>query len=267
MRFTLVDAITLLMSLLSSNLFADSTIPRSSLSLYGSSNAAQLNGFFQVPAGGRPGTSSSQQPSFGELGITQSTFYQLGFDYDSTLLGIYGQYQHLRPKAHDTLDQNVTTHGIYLPAGSSVASDNKFDLYRLGFDHKFYYLNNDLDIYPEIELTGLHFAYNFTTPNVASTRSFHSMAERVGFGADYRLNSNVYFSGNVATSIPSLSNLQVQTANVDANVSVFKTKVVDTIVYAGVGYEKIHFTDKQALPNDISLIASPMAEVGLKFTF
>jgi len=165
------------------------------------------------------------------------------------------------------LDQTIVTHGITLPAGTSVGSDNKFDLYRLGFDHKFYFFNNDLDVYPEIELTGLHFSYRFYSPGIDSTRAFHSMTERLGVGSDYHLNRFVYLSGNVASSIPSLSNLQVQTAKVDVNWNVYKMRDVQTTLYTGVGYERIQFKDKQTFPNDIKLTAAPTAELGIKFTF
>lgn len=238
----------------------------SNFTVYGSGNFAPLSGFIQVPAGGTPGTSSIEKPTFNQLGLTQTSFYQLGFEYDNDWLGFYGQYQHLRPAGHEYLNENITTHGIFLPKNTSVASDNKFDLYRVGINHRFF-LSDKFVLAPELEITSLHFAYEFATPILHSSRAFHSMTERLGLEVEYYLSKSIYLSGNAATSIPKTSNLQVQTANADVNFKIAKNKDFETTVFTGVGYEKIHFEDKQTLPNNINLVASPMAELGIKFSF
>lgn len=229
---------------------------------YISGNWAPLSGYLQIPAGGVPGSSSIARPRLSEIGINQSPFFETGAVFDSGILGIYGIYQYLRPTGNRILDQNITTHGINIIQGTSISTDNKFDLYRIGIFHSFGLFN--FSIYPELEGTLLNFNYQISTPAVATSRGFNSLTFRVGLGASLQLTSFVGFMASAETSIPNVMNLQVQTAKAEVDFTVYQQLMFQLKLFGNVGYERIYFEDHQTLPNKIDVRAFPVVAVGIR---
>lgn len=237
------------------------------VSFYAYDNIANVNGFIQIPSGGKPGTSSSQRPTFSELNLNKLTYAQFGFTSDWDLFGIYGEYQFIRPTTDSILNQTITTHSLTIPAGTRIQTDSKFDLYRLGINHKFYFMDDRLTLYPALELTGVDFSYQVKTPTQTTTRAFRRGTIRIGGGADYKVNQYLTLSANAATSIPGISGLQLQTANVDATINLFKVNQMQVALVTGLGFEHIEIKDNQELPNHARLNLSPIAHIGFKISF
>jgi len=82
------------------------------IDVQGSFNYGPIDGFFQTPAGGRPGTSSARRPKFDELGIDDVAFYDTRLTVEWRSLLVYGGYEFIRLSGSDTLSQTVIGHGV-----------------------------------------------------------------------------------------------------------------------------------------------------------
>lgn len=248
-----------------------SWLPQSS-TFYGDVGYAfsPFDGYIQLPLGGMLYTSSPERPRFDELSIDHATLYEAGFSVDWPALGIYGTYQNDRPNGEGILPSTLVTYGHTIPAGTLTDTETSFDLYSLGVDHKFYFLDDRLAIYPEAEYTALDFNYNLSVPGAPAMgvqRGFVPSTARLGLGAEYRVNKVMSLSVNGLSSIPGTTNLQVQTVEGDANFKVIDHPHISTSLFAGVGYERIDFEDHASMPNHIDMQMAPLVRVGIKINF
>lgn len=238
------------------------------LTVYATDQFADAKGFIQIPTGGKPGTTSSNRPTLNELGINNfNPFYQIGLLLGWQQSGWYGEYQNSKSHANATLTQDLITHNFFLPAGTAITTTNRYDLYRLGYYRRYLFCAKRFLVAPEVEITAFNFDYHFNAPAQVRGRSFCPMTARFGVGGEYLLNTYLSVIFNGASSIPSVFNLQIQTANLDLSWNFHPCQRLHTSVYGGIGYQRIDFKDKQEVPNHIEVTQGPIGRVGLRFTF
>ncbi len=240
------------------NTNASPLIPQSA-SIAGTFLTGPINGFVQIPDGGRIGTSSPRRPTFSELGIHHSNNYdfEAGINWDN--ISLYGGYQYIRPHGSATLDETVITHGKTIQAGSNVSANLKFDWYRLGSKYNFYLLQNKLILAPLAEADVLNFGYNI--PDFIEPRKFNSVAVRIGLYGAYYFKSQFFVDAKIASSIPIL-NLNIVTAEAKLNYTFFNKTHVAPSIFIGFEFNYLNFEDQQTFPNHIQF-NQPMILAGL----
>lgn len=230
-------------------------------------NYANINySFIQIPAGGAPGSTSANRPTFDQLGIKNNTNYNIRIHANWDVWGVYSMYNYNRPKGHSVLSQNLLTHSLYLPAGTAVSANTRFDLYRLGLTYNLALSNKQWQIYPLAEGTLLAFNYNLQSSAATTQRGFNQATVRFGIGGKYHFTPKLVWDFEVASSIPRMLNLDVKTANTHLDYSIFQTQSQSTSIFAGIAYTRIDFTDRQTVPNHICLVEWPSSEIGLQVT-
>src|SRR4051794_13083353 len=88
-----------------------------------------VSGFAQTPAGGNPGTSSRNRPTFSELDIHDSINAEASLEASWREHGIYGGGNFIRLDGKSELDESLVSRGTTFPAGDQVRSDVQLDWY------------------------------------------------------------------------------------------------------------------------------------------
>lgn len=256
----------LLLLLLPTTLLAATDNNSAQISLTAWINYASINnGYMQIPIGGTPGTSSIDRPTFGELGINNTTNYNFEIAADWRNWGLYGIYNYNHPSRSAVLAQSLTTHGVTIPAATAINTDTKFDLYRIGLKYTFNLLNDRWQIYPLVEAAILNFNYEIQSAPATTSRRFNQATPRLGVGGKYFFTPTFYWDFELASSI-GISNLSIQTGNTHLGYTIFANKSQNANLFTGITYTRINFQDSQTMPNHINYAAWPGAEIGLRVT-
>lgn len=226
---------------------------------------APVTGFAQIPLGGQPSTSSVKQPSFSSVGIKHANLGDFQLDLTHNAWGAFLNYQIQQPSGHAVLQQNLITHGVLFPAGTAVNASFKFNLLTGGVYYNF--IHQQWTFRPIIAASGLDFDDKLTSAMQTTKRSFTQATPRVGLDVIYQLNPKFAVSLAGLSSIPSLTNLGVYSAELKGNYTIFQNIHYALNGFAGAGYQQIHFKDRQTMPNNIRLTDWPMLFAGLGVKF
>jgi len=227
---------------------------------------ANLSGFTSIPLGGALGTASLERPTLAEIGINRTTFYDVGLYLTMPVIRIYGNYEYLQPNGSGVLSHNLLFHGLLFPANTRINFATKFDLYNAGIDYP-WYCSDKLSIAPAVEFAAVDFSFLVNSGLVQSARSFVQGTGRIGLHARYDFTHALSLSMNAATSIPSLTNLEVVNLLAKINYNFIQYPHVNAGLFASIAYQKICFRDHQTLPNNIRLTMAPMEAVGVVVSF
>lgn len=222
-----------------------------------------MNGFVQIPDGGRVGTSSPRRPTLSDLGIDHSNNYDFAINVNWHNFSLYGGYQYLRPNASTTLDDAVITHGVFIPKGADISTNLKFDYYRVGSKYNFYLLQNKLILAPLLEFNVLNFGYDI--PDFITPRDFNQVTTRIGLYGAYYFKPQFFIDTTLASSIP-IFNLNLVTANIKLNYTFFNKAHVSPTLFIGGEYTYLDFEDSQSFPNHMQF-TQPAVLAGLNIKF
>lgn len=265
MRFILI----IIFFIFSHDAFSYCITPQKS-SLYGVFNFANTDGFVQIPKGGSLITSSNERPTLDELGINHfpanNAFFDIGLKFDWCRFGLYADYQHNHPNGTSTLTNDLLTHAILFPAGTFISTQEKFDLYRLGFNKKLACTNIG-SLSSLVEVAVFDFSYSISTQINSTNRAFNQFTERFGLAYEYCVNQYLSCAFVAASSLPVVTNLQIQTLDFSVDMNVLHLSQTQSTIFAGIGYQRIEFEDKQPLQNHIVIEYLPITYIGLKFKF
>ncbi|HBA82560.1 MAG TPA: hypothetical protein DCZ95_00555 [Verrucomicrobia bacterium] len=230
-------------------------------------NWAQMNGYAQTPMGGKPGTSDLERPTFDELNMDDSFFYDMSLSRRFGRNEVYLGGQLIRLLGKGVLEENLMTR-IAFEANESFTSDLQFDWIRLGVAR--WYRLGELPIWWALraEMAMLDFKYTFETPSDSIERSYSKLTGRLGLDVKWELNPRLHLEAAAAASIPLSNSPDITTADLSVHYRLLKNpRSFSPEVFAGVGMMVIDYEDNQTLPNHIRLEAKPIATVGVEFKF
>ncbi|NQD35822.1 hypothetical protein HPT27_02235 [Permianibacter sp. IMCC34836] len=92
----------------------------------------EVAGYSQTPAGGQPGSSSLARPDFAELGYNDAHRPRLALRGPAAAFNWQLQAERVRLDGRQTLQQDLISWGVPIPAGSTVDSALQFDWYSAG---------------------------------------------------------------------------------------------------------------------------------------
>ncbi len=227
-----------------------------------------VDGSVQTPAGGEPGSSSSDRPTLDELGIDHTTFYDVLGGLQWRRFRFYLGYQAIDLSGQTVLSESLTTHNVTFPAGTSVDSDIRFNLLRMGAGWKFSLARGRLELFPIGELGVLDFSYDISGGGVMTSRDYSKGYLGFGLAGRYRIGTRVSAILNAQASVP-ISN----TPQITALTGGFEFDLVPPgadarpSVFLGGGVQRIEYQDGQELPNDINVDLGPFITAGLSVSF
>jgi len=245
-------------------------LPKSSAAVSGFVYAdymlAHVTGLAQTPRGGNIGTSNLAHPSFADVNIQHDNIYGVGIggrynDYFAAF-----DYHHWHPQGSNVLQQNLTTHGRFIPAGNVFNMQVIYDWCRLGFGKNYFFLNDRLTFSPLIIGNWLQYHYEFSSIPASSIRTYTLLAANVGFEVDYQImpRLSAFFQTNV--SIP-VSNLNISQAVFGFAYDVLCFSRVTITPNISLGFLRIDYEDNQTFRNHLRYRAWPYVNLGLMASF
>ncbi len=250
---------------------ADDTATRHlGITIEGAINYGPLDGYTQVPAGGRPGSSSLRRPSFDEIGVKNRAFSDLSLQFDWPHLQVYFDSRILRPGASNELLQDLVTRNIRIPSGSLIRGRTRFDTMSLGISRSFQIPRTRTTLFPLVEFSLLKFLYEPTVEGIdlsGAKRRFNSGGLRFGLAAERQITDRIALEGTLVSTIPGLSNLQMTDTHLRAKFRFNNIDSGSSTIFLGIGYQRIKFKDSQELPNDLELKIFPVTTIGYSYSF
>ena len=237
--------------------------------LYGS-----VRGSVQVPAGGKPGTTTVDRPRFKEIGISTANIgdAELRASWDPSQEVFFGA-QIIQLGGDTTLSRQFVSHGETFPAKTAVSSSVDLNWYRLGYRYTFVVDQTEAGV-PTVTITPLadvavwDFSYDLTAKKLNASRSYTKISGQVGVEAAWRPNGgNFWIDGGVAVfplfrSVPS-----IDTEYFALHYRFLQRTRVDVTGTLGVELEQQDYKDRQKVPNHVHADFSPLLMVGLRVNF
>ncbi|HEV8377588.1 MAG TPA: hypothetical protein VGP99_01970, partial [Tepidisphaeraceae bacterium] len=181
-----------------------------------------VSGHVQTPSGGRPGTSSSDRPSLGEIGINTASIYDVEVMPSLRDHGIYLGGQWVRLSGEKTLEQSLVSQGDTFLLGSRVKSDVRMDWYRIGYRYRIQRGDEAgaelpaTEIYSRVGAAILDFHYRLEGAGAAEAdRSYIKAAPQMGVEMEWHATRNLSLAGELTSTLPFPSMPWIVTAQLE----------------------------------------------------
>ena len=242
------------------------TSPSASLGVllsYGS-----VDGFAQTPAGGNPGSSSSCRPTLDELGIDRAAFYDVLAGLRWRRWGFYLGYQAIDLSGQAVLSQSLTSRNVTFPAGTSMSSDIRFNLLRVGAGWKFGLAGGRLELFPIGEVGVLDFSYDLSGGGEMVARDYAKGYLGFGLAGRYHINHRISAILNAQASVPISNTPQIAVLTGGFEFDLLPaSRDARPSVFLGGGAQQIEYEDNQELPNHFNVDLGPFVTAGLSVSF
>ncbi|WP_457667689.1 hypothetical protein [Thiolapillus sp.] len=226
-----------------------------------------LDGFLQTPAGGEPGTTSKNRPSFEELGFNrQSAVDAYGrISRGRHMLEIGGQWQ--RHSGRSILTEDLVSQKKFFAAGTRADADTQTDWYRLNY---LYALNSAVEnIYFAVGggLVWFDFHYRLKSDTAKADRAYSKIGYRAGVNVNWKVNDRFVLDTQVFAPIPVSNTPEIWTLELDATYRLWNSGGRQLQGIAGIGYNRLDYEDNQKIPNHIRVEMAPYFRLGLNLDF
>jgi len=230
-----------------------------------------VSGHLQTPSGGRPGTSSKDRPSLGEIGINTASIYDAEIMPSFGDHGMYFGGQWIGLSGERRLDETLISQGETFLAGSRVKSDVSMDWYRIGYRYRIQRGDDAgaelpaTEIYSRLGVAIWDFRYRLDgAGGVQADRSYIKAAPQMGVEMEWHATRNFSLAGEFTSTLPFPSMPWIVTVQLEGKYKFFDKNGVGLSGFLGAGYEKINFHDHQDVSNEINADFGPMLRVGLE---
>lgn len=230
-----------------------------------------IRGFLQTPAGGRPGSSSADRPSFDELGFSNVSVYDTSIRAGWRARTVYAGARIVRLSGKSTLSSALITQNVAFPAGSRVDADAKLDWYRFGYMYRFDISpgkgRNILTLSPGADVAVLAFHYKLDGAAGSVDRAYTKAGLRLGAELDWAVTDRLTLRGRAFDSLPLANMARILTLELLARYHLWTWRRASLSACLGVTYDRIDHKDGQTFPNHIRAEMGPMLKLGLEMEF
>jgi hypothetical protein len=244
--------------------------PMLQASVAGGARFGPIDGFAQVPAGGAPGTTSGNRPTFDELGIDTVAAADTSVALRWGAHGLFGGAVLTELSGSSVLRRDLISRGVTFAAGTPTRSDIRLDRYRAGYRYRLMWTDEEgttIEIAPEVGIALFDFDYKLGAAGGPSvSRNFLQASPELGVDALWHPKGHFFFAGGVHGAVP-VSSLAIVSAQLTANYEFWKQPRWDGTAYVGVGYDWIDFEDSQTIPNHIRAEVGPPLVGGVRLDF
>lgn len=238
-------------------------------SLQGSYLYGGIEGYVQTPSGGQPGTSSNQRPTLDEIGISDTSIYDVAGIAAYRNEEIYAGFQLIQMSGSATLDQALISRGQTFPAGARVSSDVDLNWYRFGYRHRFTLgSEGEWTLWPSLGATVWDFHYRLRGAGETADRSYTKVNGQLGLEGEWRPGRGRFgIDGSVLATLPISSLGQIYTEQLVAKYRLIDLDRVGLEGFGGIAFEQMYYDDNQTLPNHVKAEFGPSLIVGLGLRF
>ncbi len=231
-----------------------------------------IDGYVQTPTGGKPGTSSDERPTLEELGIEDVAIYDMKVAYDlNDNSEVYMGFQIIsmdKTGVIGTIEQDLISQGVHIPANTPFKAKVKFNWYRLGYKYIFPF--KYFKIAPKAELILLDFDYMLRLndeeyKDASVFRDYSNGNLGVGVDAEVPITKNVKVLLECSSTVSKSPRIATAIAKIDWEF--YNRGNMDMSVYTGVSRLYIDYEDHQEYPNHIWMETDLDYMVGFTITF
>jgi len=235
--------------------------------LYGS-----IDGFIQTPKGGNPGSTSSNRPTFEELGFDTISIYEGSIRAGWDVHTIYSGAQIARLSGRSRLDDELTSQDVTFPAGSYVDADIQLDRYWLGYLYRFDLSpegpRNVFTVAPGACISAFAFHYELDGSGKRGVdREYLKVGIRLGCELTWMITDKLSAHGRAFGSLPIPNTPWILGLDLVGRYQLWKSRRVKALGYLGIAYDRIDYKDEQKVPNHILVDMGPMLKAGLQIQF
>jgi len=228
-----------------------------------------IRGYVQTPAGGNPGTTSHNRPTFNELGIHTAPMLDALVTAGWGSHDLYGGVRLIQLSGTNRLDQQLVTHAVTFPADTVVGSNVQLNWYRIGYAHRWLFRHDHvtLRIDPAIEAVIFDFNYSIAGGGQSTSRMYMKSNVRFGLRTVWSPHPRISLSGDVFESVPIPGQPMILSLQALGNYRIWGTHNRGGTVSLGIGYDQLNHHDLQTVPNHIHAVIGPFLLAGLAVNF
>ncbi len=229
-----------------------------------------VRGYLQTPAGGNPGSTSAERPTFKELNIDSISSFNVLVCAEWTDWKLLGGFQGVRADSTTTLPKVLTSQNVNFSAGDQVKADLKLDWYRLGL-LKYVHAGRIVSKKYELAFGGdvVAFDYHYRLDSVSGNvdRSYMKIGGRLGAECDCQISENCSVTVYGFAPLPFQNTPSIWSLGFDGLYRLKTSSYFEMHALIGIGYTCIDYEDEQTVPNHIRVNMSPMLKLGMRIRF
>ena len=227
------------------------------------------DGYLQTPAGGQPGSTTTQRPTLKELGFDGISIYGIDISRVSGKHKIRGGYQIIRADGSATLEQDLTSQNKNFSKGDAVKTDLQADWFRLDWLYRWSsteITGKPFVVSPGAGLVVFDFHYQLENSTLKVNRAYAKLGHRIGVESEWLLTDKFKLQFDIFEGLPVPNTPVILSAELKGKYTYRKTKNIGSIA-AGVVYNRIEYQDEQTVPNHIRIETGPLIKLDLSITF
>jgi len=231
----------------------------------------EIHGYLQTPDGGAPGTTSNHRPTFKELDIKYAAMGDVSLTAGLRNHALYGGVRLVYLGGSNVLGSTLISQGTTFPAGTPVKGDVQLNWYRVGYQHRFLYSNDQgaaFGLYPAVGLVLFDFKYKLNgAGGLSVNRSYIKPSPQIGLDWEWRPKGRFSVSGGVWGALPIYDMPLILSTEVVGKFRLWGNGGSRGLVFLGIGYDHVQYQDRQAVPNHIKADIGPQVIAGLEVCF
>jgi hypothetical protein len=242
--------------------------PALEVSLRGGFQYGPVDGFFQTPQGGNPGSSSHRRPTLDELDIHDAAFYDVLASVQWQHLSLYASYHRIGLEGQAVLSQSLVSQNVSFPAGTDVRFEDDLNWLCVGGGWKFVFADRRLELIPKAEFALLDFNYKLSGGGQSADRAYMKGCFRLGVESRYRFNRVISLSLEAGAAVPISNWPQIAALTGKIEFALFpERRRIRPMLFLGGGVQRIEYEDSQELPNHFRVDFGPYVTTGLAISF
>jgi len=231
----------------------------------GSLRYGPIHGFTQIPSAGSGGSTSSQRPTFGELGISRAEVYDVEGRAGESGNDVFAGYRWLAPSGSATLGDDLTSQGNLFQAGTLVRKSDTFSLARVGYEREAALGARSIVLAPQLGFLFFDFHDRLEgTDGAIVSRGFSRGTFTAGVRLELRPTELLGLAVR-AFATPPLTNLPA-VYSLEGRLGIHVGSFAE--VFVGTGFDWYEIEDSERpLHNDVRVLLGPLFVGGLELGF
>lgn len=233
----------------------------------------KIDGFVQIPKGGKKGTTSLKKPTFHDLGIDNITYPQFKLKTRRNNLHLFAEFIYKTFNGSEYLKEDIISHDKLLAKTSKLKTEHEYINYALGMGYDIFKTNN-IEITPILEFTATDFKYKYTCENVNENTKFGSQRDfgfgslHIGINSTYIFTSKYKINLNIKSAIPFDSVRKWWSINLLNSYTLYQKNSKELNLIFGIGVQEFEYRDTQEeMQNFMKYKLSPTYSLGLEYKF
>ncbi len=244
-----------------------SSTQQDQFSIWGNYVFGPINGFEQIPSGGREVSTTQEKPTFSQLGIRQHGLWEGGAHvWIKKCLQISTSAQLLKMRSDTVLNEPLISHDIDFPAGSHLSTVSDYDIYHLDFG-SFWQASNKIRLNGLAGAALLHFNYQINSGSLSTSRHFNHISPEVIIESIYLIQPRIDWRLHASSTVPSISDFSEQDVNSEIRYYPAIHRFPHVALMVKTGCLFINFKDKQSTPNHMKVNFGPYIGIGVVMNF